>query len=46
MERTGHPGPPAPVDVTPEEIGRILAKSRIEGKVAEPTNYAGVLVRF
>lgn len=46
VERTGHPGPPAPVDVTPEEIGRILAKSRTEGNVAAPTNYAGVLVRF
>ncbi|MFM8413740.1 MAG: sensor histidine kinase [Planctomycetota bacterium] len=46
VERTGHPGVPVPVDVTPEEIGRILAKSRTEGSVAEPTNYAGVLVRF
>jgi signal transduction histidine kinase len=46
VERTGHPGEPAPADVTLEEIGRILAKSRLEGYVAKPTNYAGVLVRF
>jgi signal transduction histidine kinase len=45
VERTGHPGEPAPADVTLEEIGRILAKSRLEGNVAKPTNYAGVLVR-
>ena len=46
VERTGHPGEPVPADVTLEEIGRILAKSRLEGYVAKPTNYAGVLVRF
>jgi signal transduction histidine kinase len=46
VERTGHPGAPEPANVTPEEIGRILAESRLKGNVAEPTNYAGVLVRF
>jgi signal transduction histidine kinase len=46
VEKTGRTTPPRPVDVAPEEIARILTESQRSGQMAEPTNYAGVLVRF
>lgn len=46
VERIGRTTPPRPVDVAPEEISRILAESHELGRMALPTNYAGVLVRF
>ncbi len=46
VERIGHAEPPRPVEIAPEEIARILRESHEGGRIAEPTNYAGVLVRF
>jgi signal transduction histidine kinase len=46
VEKIGHAAPVRPVDVVPEEIARILTESHQSGQTADPTNYAGVLVRF
>lgn len=46
VEKTGRTTPPAPSTSRPEEIARILTESQRSGQMAEPTNYAGVLVRF
>jgi len=46
VEKTGRTASPRAVDVVPEEIARILTESHQSGQTADPTNYAGVLVRF
>jgi len=46
VEKTGHAPVPEPVDITPEEIEKILSTAERTQRIALPTNYAGVLIRF
>lgn len=46
VEKIGETTVPEPAAITPEEIGDILFASEQTQRIALPTNYAGVLIRF
>jgi signal transduction histidine kinase len=46
VEKTGSAAAPPPADVTPEAIEKIFKDSHSSARIAAPTNYAGVLIRF
>lgn len=46
VERIGRGEPPAAAQITPKKIAELLSWSSKEGRIATPSNYAGVLVTF
>jgi len=46
VEKTGRAAVPEPAAIAPEEIGDILSTAERTQRIALPTNYAGVLIRF
>jgi signal transduction histidine kinase len=42
----GQRAPPDPIDITPDRIAAINARSRAMGAIASPSSYEGCLVRF
>lgn len=46
VKRIGHESPPLPARIAPKKIAELLSWSAKEGRIAEPSNYAGVLVTF
>lgn len=46
VRRVSHGEPPAPIDITPDEVAAIHARSADTNVIAEPGAYEGCLVRF